>query len=236
MRQQKKWIWFFFSVFQVWFLQRKALHGLNNGYYLQKDTGNVSRKVYADVTEDSITLFPLKAPHSKQVDEDAGIIYPLKNNIPSSASIGILVKNSIDIDLTSVLFKYRFSTRALPNQLSEYFNAALYAGVRKDYFRFRNHRTPISTKPVHTNHFGVDAGLFAGLGTTPINASVTENNVTAEYDGFIFQKGMAVFIGIQNLTIGASLGWDRLLDKYNTYWIYREKPWLGIIIGLKLSD
>ena len=85
------------------------------------------------------------------------------------------------------------------------------------------------------NHTEIDAGAFAGLGTTPINASVTENNVTAEYDGLVLQKGVAVFIGIQNLSIGVGLGWDQLMDKYRIYWIYREKPWIGLVLGLKLS-
>ena len=85
------------------------------------------------------------------------------------------------------------------------------------------------------NHFEIGCGAFAGLGTTPINSSVTDNNVTAEYDGLILQNGVAAFIGIQNLSIGAGLGWDRLLDKYHRYWIYRKKPWLGLILGLKLS-
>jgi len=49
------------------------------------------------------------------------------------------------------------------------------------------------------------------------------------------QEGVAAFVGIQNLSIGVGLGWDQLMDKYRSYWIYREKPWIGLILGFKLS-
>ena len=85
------------------------------------------------------------------------------------------------------------------------------------------------------NHFELDGGAFAGLGTTPINASVTDNNIAVEYDGLVLQEGAAAFVGIQNLSIGLGLGWDQLMDKYRSYWIYRGKTWIGLILGLKLS-
>jgi hypothetical protein len=149
--------------------------------------------------------------------------------------MGMLMKTSVDIDLISVLFKYHFSTPTIPNQFSETFNAAVHAGVRKDFFHFRNHRTPLQTNLQHMNHFEIDGGVFAGLGTTLINPSVTENNLAVEYDGLVLQKGVAAFIGVQNFTIGVGWGSDQLLDKNHTYWIYSGKTWLGVIIGLKLS-
>jgi len=237
MKRQEILILFVLSFFQTGcgFLQRKAMHEVPNGYYRQIDPQHNSRKVYAEITEDSISIYPLTTLHPRQANAGAGTIYFLNENSPSLTSIGKLVKTSFDIHLTSVLIKYRFSTPSLPNQFSNNFNGAFYAGIRKDFFRFRDDNSPLKTKRQHMNHTEIDAGAFAGLGTTPINASVTENNVTAEYDGLVLQKGVAVFIGIQNLSIGVGLGWDQLMDKYRIYWIYREKPWIGLVLGLKLS-
>jgi hypothetical protein len=126
MKPPKTLIWLILSFFLTGcgFLQRKAMHGLPDGFYRQIDEQHNSRKVYAEITEDSITIYPLTTFHPKQVNETAGKIYFL-NNGPDSANIGVLVKTSFDLSLTSVLFKYRFSTPTLPNQLSANFNGAV---------------------------------------------------------------------------------------------------------------
>jgi hypothetical protein len=41
---------------------------------------------------------------------------------------------------------------------------------------------------------GGTTGLMVGLGSTPMNASVTQNQIQTEYDGLVFQKGIAVFL------------------------------------------
>lgn len=237
MKRQKILIWFVISLFLTGcsFLQRKAMYGLPDGFYRQIDSQHISRKVYVEAMEDSFSIYPLTTLHPRKVNADAGTRYYLKDNSSSSASIGMLVKTSFDIHLTSVLIKYRFPTPALPNQFSNNFNGALYTGIRKDIIHFRNYNTPLKTKRQHMNHFELDGGAFAGLGTTPINASVTNNNITVEYDGLVLQEGVAAFVGIQNLSIGLGLGWDQLMDKYRRYWIYRGKTWIGLILGLKLS-
>lgn len=218
------------------FLQRKAMHGLPDGYYQQTDEQHNSRKVYAQISEDSITIYPLTSLHPRKVNADAGKTYFLNNNNRAdSAGIRVLVKTSFDISLISILIKYRFSTPALPNQFSANFNGAFYAGIRKVFLHFRDEDSPLKTKRRQMNRFEIGCGAFTGLGTTPVNSSVMENNLTVEYDGFILQNGITVFVGIQNLSIGLGLGWDRLLDKNHSYWIYRKQPWLGLTLGLKLS-
>jgi hypothetical protein len=68
-----------------------------------------------------------------------------------------------------------------------------------------------------------------------MNPWVTENQITQEYDGVVWSKGIAGIIGIDNFTIGLALGWDHLLDKNKNYWIYQGKPWLGLAFGLNLN-
>jgi len=85
------------------------------------------------------------------------------------------------------------------------------------------------------NHFGFSGGLFLGLGNTALNPSTTDNNISIEYDGLVLQKGIAGIVAVNKLTIGVSLGFDKLLDKNSKTWIYQNKPWFGLMLGLNLN-
>jgi hypothetical protein len=61
---------------------------------------------------------------------------------------------------------------------------------------------------------------------------VTSNQVELEYDGVVFQKGIAAFFGIDFLTFGVALGFDNLLDDNHKYWVYNQKPWIGLMLGI----
>ena len=68
-----------------------------------------------------------------------------------------------------------------------------------------------------------------------MNPSVTNNQITTEYDGLVSSKGLAGIIGINNFTIGLALGYDNLLDANKKKWIYQGKPWIGLAFGLNLN-
>jgi len=72
------------------------------------------------------------------------------------------------------------------------------------------------------------------LGNTAINAS-TAPNQALEYDGVVFQKGIAGLFAINKLTVGLSIGNDRLLDKNQYDWEYHHKIWYGLMLGLNLN-
>jgi hypothetical protein len=105
-------------------------------------------------------------------------------------------------------------------------------GFRKDFYKI--------VSPVHTFHearsslrqIGFDLGVFAGIGSSPVNPTVTNNKINQEYDGMIFQKGVAGFISINKVSIGLAVGFDNLMDKSKSSWIYDQKPYLGLIISI----
>ena len=68
-----------------------------------------------------------------------------------------------------------------------------------------------------------------------MNPWVTENNISIEYDGVVWSKGLAGILAIDNFTIGLGLGWDYLTDANKKYWIYQNMPWLGLAFGLNLN-
>jgi hypothetical protein len=79
-------------------------------------------------------------------------------------------------------------------------------------------------------------GLFAGIGITAMNPTVTNNQIDQEYDGIVFQKGVAGFVGMRRITLGLSLGFDNLLDANKHLWAYQQKPWIGLMLGINLGE
>ncbi|HLO82174.1 MAG TPA: hypothetical protein VK166_14510 [Chitinophagaceae bacterium] len=216
-------------------LQKATMHGLSDGYYKLSLPGRPAEKVYAVVTEDSITTYGVVGKDS--LSKDPGAILWLNPNPEHAATTNFLLqKSGMDFDITTVLFKYRFKTQALPPQLNANLNLAGYVGYKKEYFRFRDLTKPDKQHKTDLNHYTIDAGIFTGFGSTPINPSTTAGHLQTEYDGFIWQNGAAVFVGWGIFTFGIGLGFDTLLDSNRSNWIYNGKPWTGIIIGLTLAN
>ena len=215
-------------------LQQSTLHGLRDGYFISKNEKGEKRKVYATVSPDSLSIFPVSQKH---LDTGQVSTFPLlygqyRTRLPRFT----LIQSSMDLDVTTVLFKYRFRNKDLPGQLNTNFNLSVYMGYKKEYFKFSNQHKPTGYFNRKLVHLSMDAGLFCGLGSTNMNSSVTSGRLSVEYDGLIWQKGVAVFFGWENITIGLGLGFDGLLDKNRHYWIYQEKPWAGLMIGLTFSN
>lgn len=213
-------------------IQKSAVHGFESGRY--KLAGKAKENAYVAVETDSIKVYPIITKKPLLADTTSYRTFALTGN--QTALPPKMSKTSIDLDISTVLLKYRFQKANVPNQLSSNLNVNLYSGFRKDYYSFIDQTTPTQEKKRTMNHFEFDFGVFIGLGITPINSSVTENNVTIEYDGMVFQKGLAVFVGMQRITAGLSVGFDNLLDENHHKWIYQQQPWLGLMIGINLGD
>ncbi len=206
-------------------LQSPSKYNLATGYYNFKE-GKDKVQVFLDAVEDTLVL-------TKIADETSVIKLPLYTNEGDLKPIR-LSKPTLDIDIISALFKLRPRHVSLPPQLNATFNGNIYVGYRKDMYttqyvkEFKRYRREI-------NHFGFSVGLFGGIGATPVNPSVTQNAIATEYDGIILQKGAAAILAINKITIGLGLGFDTLLDRNAQFWIYQERPWLGLMLGLNLN-
>jgi len=217
-------------------VQKATNHGLNDGNYRLTLPDGKKEHVYAAVSADSITTYaiPKKARSTGNVTPQ--IFYFTATPEHPVTSDFTLMKSEWDFDITTVLFKYRFSTNTLPAQLNANLNLAGYFGYKKEFFRFRDSKTPDNRHKTDLQHYSLDAGFFTGFGSTPMNPSTTNGYLQTEYDGFIWQYGGAVFVGWDIFTFGVGLGFDSLLDKNRQNWIYQGKPWLGLMIGLTLSN
>jgi hypothetical protein len=214
-------------------LQSITRHDLSSGYFKLKYPGAKSEKVYIDLNEDSVTVYKVNDDgRSANIDLNGGSV-KIGNVKPGSFLYqGTFVKRSLDFDLSTVALKYRPQRAGVPNQLSYNVNALFYLGMRRDYYIIKSHSTPLNRFRSNLLQIGFDAGLFAGFGITPVNPTVTDFKITQEYDGFFLQKGIAAFFTLDQMSVGLSLGFDNLLDPNSGNWIYNQKPWIGIIIGI----
>lgn len=134
----------------------------------------------------------------------------------------------------TVPFKYRPGNSSLPRQLTTDFNGNAFIGYRLDRFRVRISETPVGLKK-RFYHRGITFGAFGGIGSTSINPATTKNQTADEYNAFILTRGLAVMLGVNNLTVGLGVGVDYITDRDKTIWIYQNKPWYGLTVGLNLN-
>ena len=215
-------------------VEKIAFHDLSTGYYKMKTPDNEPSKVYVKVNDDSIAVYRT-IDEGKQISVDPSAprgtsIAAIRKGDPFYRSC--FVKNSADIDLSTVLLKYRPARGGVPNQLNANLNAAIYVGFRKDYYKMVTNTSPLHEESTFCSHTGFDFGLFAGFGITQINPTVTKDKVSQEYDGIIFQKGVGLFITLERMSVGIVLGFDNLMDGNKNVWLYNQKPYIGLSLGI----
>jgi hypothetical protein len=215
-------------------LGKLGRHDFGSGFYKLKVNGLKSSRVYAEVAEDSIIVYPVVPEGKKEFPNTSSSISTRISRVKADNYFykGRFTNNSVDIDLTSILFKSRHSMDDVPNQFSADLDVAIYAGFRKDFYKIVSQMHPLLEEKSHILQIGFDLGVFAGIGSSPVNPTVTNNRVSQEYDAMIFQKGVAGFISINKMSVGIALGFDNLLDKSRSLWIYNQKPYIGLIISV----
>jgi hypothetical protein len=223
-----------FCAFSCVPLEKISRHDFDSGYFKMKTPGTKSSAVYVDLKEDSATIYKVTGK-GKEKTPDLSSTLGIKISEIKPGSIlynGTFIKRSLDVDLSTVALKYRPPRSDVPNQMSYNINAALYIGIRRDFFIVKSHPSPLKKENPYIRQIGFDAGIFTGFGITPINPSVTNNNTFLEYDGLFFQKGAAVFFTIDRMSVGFSVGFDNLLDPNSNIWIYNKKQWIGLVVGI----
>ena len=212
-------------------IEKSSRHDFQSGFYKCRGAESDCRKVYVE-TGDKITGYCIKG---KMADEkpsfeislhkqDSVCRYPLKFS-----------RKSLDIDFTTVLFKFRPSIFHLPPQLSTDFNASIYAGWRHDNYFVKAISDPLGKCSNTVINRGYDFGVFAGPESTVIGPFSTKNLVTDEYNGFVLQYGVAGFLESGVASFGLSVGMDRLVGPDSKQWIYQNKPWIGFMVGVALN-
>jgi len=213
-------------------LEKASMHGLKSDYYKLKVDNKNTEKVYLDLTDEIVTIYQVEA--NKPVRTEMMKI-PLFASDSLFRDPSMLKKTSLDIDITSVLFKYRPKVNHLPAQLTTDFNAAIYAGLRFDNYSITGSKDPIGKCIHEIKSRGYDFGFFVGPGTTLVGPFSTRDAVSYEYNGMVIQYGIAAFLESNIASFGIAAGFDHLLSPDRNLWIYNKKTWIGFMVGIALN-
>ncbi|PLK45922.1 hypothetical protein [Emticicia sp. TH156] len=208
---------------------------LIDGIYKQKRE-SLTRKVYVNIEDETLRIHPLSVAANKTTFDTLNPeeVFPVEINkagIRKSAFTG----NSFDIDFLTIPIKYRFARHSVPAQLNANINGAVYLGYRIDKYVVSYKPDLLGHSFRYITHYGFSWGIFNGLGNTAMTPTNTFPAIDQEYDGIVWNKGIAGIFAINNFTLGVSAGLDNLLDKNKKAWIYQSRPWFGIAIGLNLN-
>lgn len=206
---------------------------LNEGGYTLSYPKESSQKVYLTEKNDTVSVYAFNEKNGLLKGQPPFLLFPEEEKTPVKEAY--FRKPTYDLDIITIPVKYRFATAGFPNQLNANVNAALYAGLRTDYYRVSYIKNPLSVYQRKVAHFGYSYGVFAGLGSTYITPSITRQLTDKEYDGLVAMAGLSGNVAINRFTLGLALGFDHLLDTNRSIWIYRGKPWLGLTVGLNLN-
>jgi len=212
-------------------IEKASQHGFDSDYYIYRSERERAQKVYADLTEEKIDVY--RVTNNKIGKKLISIPFSTSDSIDDN-SIKFSEKN-LDIDITTVLLKYRFSAKNLPAQLVTDFNAAIYAGWRHDNYFVKTSKDPLGNYKNRIVNRGYDFGIFTGPGTTLIGPFTTNNAFSNEYYGFMLQFGIAGFLESNIASFGIAAGLDYLLSEHRKIWIYNNKPWVGFVVGIALN-
>ena len=215
-------------------ISETSKHQMVTGVYNVRNYDN--KRYYVDVKEECVTLNPLLKTKAGWIADTAKpLAIKINTDNPQDRQKIKFANHSFDLDVMSILFKYRPYTSGFPNQLNTNFNAAEFIGYRSDLYILSYDKNPLNTYNRRISHFAFSMGGFIGLGATQMNPFVTNNYIQSEYDGLVITKGIAGLIGVGEFTFGMTLGFDHLMDKNRVAWIYQGKPWLGFTVGFNIN-
>ncbi len=203
----------------------KAKYGLENDYYIYKEASKEKEKVYLKHDADHIEIFHLDSKDSERIEPEAVQTMPKIR----------LARPSFDLDLTTTFLKMRPEHPELPTSFQSNLNANLYVGYRKDTYYVKFEKEPFGDFKRKISHFGFSLGAFSGISGAPIAPWVTNFQILSEYDGLVWSKGTSAIFAFNSVTLGLSLGFDNLLNEHKKYWIFENKPWIGLVIGLNVN-
>ena len=216
-------------------LNNSSKYNFADGYYYSRLNNKKTDKYYVVTGSDSIKVYPSSI--KKQIADtvkSVTLLFP-PHEKPSAFSNYSFKTQSFDLDVLSILFKYRPAVNGFPPQFNVNFNGALYMGYRKDIYSLSYKQNPLHTQVRTITHYAYSIGGFAGLGMARIDEYVTLNRINYEYDGAVLTGGLAAILGFNRFNFGITGGIDYLGDKNGYLWVNQTKPWVGMSISLNLN-
>ena len=215
-------------------LKESSKYKFSDGFYKTVNNGH-KETVYVLAGTDTMKEYTRPSLRSTKMDtvKSVSLLFPAKKT--NDFKDRIFKQASFDLDVLTVLFKYRPPAGGFPPQFNATFNGAVFVGYRTDIYKLSYQETPLHDYKRRTSHYGYSMGLFTGLGTARIDEYVTNNALTIQYDGLVNLTGIAIILAADKLTAGITIGEDHLLDQNKNLWVNNRKVWIGLSIGLNLN-
>lgn len=218
-------------------VRQSSKYGLIEGYYKGKQHGGESVPVYVFPDDDSIKVYFRKNLLNRLTDSGRSLFlaFPATTHSVQRQDY-YFSQRTFDVDILSILLKYRPGTSGFPSQLNtSILNGALFLGYRTDLYKLSYSPVQFGMYKRSVTHYGFSVGIFSGIGASKVDPFVTQGALNIEYDGFVNPSGIAAIFAVDKFTFGLTYGVDHLLDKNNRVWIYQGKPWVGLSVGLNLN-
>lgn len=211
--------------------------GLGEGVYRSSIEGSKAQSLYLEENGELLDFYPIENRDREwSGSQSQSPLITINKANPEFSQKLHLMKKSFDLDLITIPIKYRPAAAQVPSQINSVLNAAAYFGYRMDYYQLDGTKTnPIGKINLAIDHFGFSLGGFLGIGNSELSPTTTLGNIPLEYEGIVLSKGIAAIFAVNKFTMGIGLGWDNLLDSNRSFWIYQNKPWLGLAIGINLN-
>ncbi|RPG37615.1 MAG: hypothetical protein CBB72_002455 [Muricauda sp. TMED12] len=165
----------------------------------------------------------LKKKKKLSEDED------FKQSVPLRYS-----RNKMVLQTLTIPFKIRGKQGNVPSTVATNFNAGIAYGHQWNL---------IQTYPIYgeaekmvgyeQKQFSFSAAPFAGLTTMALSAKNTDPDIVTDQTVMGYSIGVAGVLTFNRLNFGLALGIDHGFGNAND-WIYQDKIWTGIVIGLDL--
>lgn len=211
-------------------LQESSKYNFESSKYYNTLIPAAGNKVYIDVEENSIRVFPIStATGEERISlEPTGIFTETQASYNKNYTF---YNPSFDLDILTIPLKFRFQSEEMPRQLTTNFNGNLYLGFRNDMYGIKYGRSPLGVIQRRIHHFGFSMGGIAGLGSEPVNPWVTREMIDIEYDGVVLSTGIAGIIGLTDsrpvFPLALTIYW---ITTGNIGYI-RENPGLDLLWG-----
>jgi len=144
--------------------------------------------------------------------------------------------STTNLQSLTIPFKIRFKQDSISSQISTGVNVGLSIAFKRQLKSYapisaKSNSAPISYKE---SNFEYSIAPFLGVTTIDLTAANTGNEMNKDKKVFGLSYGVIGTIGINKFDLGLGFGFDAGLNKESKNWIYQNKPWLGIVLGLDL--
>lgn len=135
-----------------------------------------------------------------------------------------------------VKIRTKLTTPALgdsfPTQVETNISFAFAGGYKISYNKFNAQANYLG---LFTDRYSFTPGLFFGLGAVDLQKSNTRNPIiTFGRKSLTYSFGVFAVFGFNNLNFGYSFGMDHSTGDGSQGWVYQNKPWHGLTLGVDI--